>query len=89
EFNPRLAFGSHTESDHVYNTPRAWYMLRTLNPRTYRWDGENADYTPLSDDLPWSMVPEHKITAEDVKDILSSCYQGTPYNPYGKNSEAG
>ena len=24
--NPRDAFGSHDDSDHVYNTPRAWYM---------------------------------------------------------------
>ena len=33
--NPRDAFGSHDDSDHVYNTPRAWYMLRTLNPTTW------------------------------------------------------
>src|SRR5574344_663409 len=26
KFNPRLAFGSHSDSDHVYNTPRAWYI---------------------------------------------------------------
>lgn len=83
-FNPRLAFGSHDDSDHVYNTPRAWYMLRYFNPRTYKWDGENADFTPLSDDLPWSMTPEKKITVEDVKYILSSYYQGTDYNPYLK-----
>mgnify|MGYP004463220323 FL=1 len=25
-FSPRAAFGSHDDSDHVYNTPRAWYM---------------------------------------------------------------
>lgn len=80
--NPRDAFGSHDDADHVYNTPRAWYMLRTLNPRTWVWDGENADYTPLSDDLPWCMVPERKITPEDVKYLLSSHYQGTPYDPY-------
>lgn len=51
-FDPRAAFGSHTDSDHVYNTPRAWYMLRTLNPTTWVWDGPDADYTPASDDLP-------------------------------------
>ena len=32
--NPRDAFGSHDDSDHVYNTPRAWYMLRYFNPHT-------------------------------------------------------
>ena len=82
KFNPRLAFGSHDDSDHTYNTPRAWFMLRYFNPRTYKWDGDDADYTPLSDDLPWSMVPERKITVEEVKYILSSHYQGTPYDPY-------
>lgn len=88
-FNPREAFGSHSDSDHVYNTPRAWYMLRYLNPHTYRWEGENADYTPESDNLPWCLVPERKITVEDVKYILSSHYQGTPYDPYGRDAKAG
>ena len=37
-------------------------MLRTLNPTTWVWDGPDADYTPASDDLPWCMVPEKKIT---------------------------
>ena len=80
--NPRDAFGSHDDADHVYNTPRAWYMLRTLNPHTKKWDGPEADYTPRSDDLPWCMMPERKITPEDVKYLLSSHYQGTPYDPY-------
>lgn len=80
--NPRDAFGTHYDSDHVYNTPRAWYMLRYFNPHTKVWDGPNADFTPLSNDLPWCMVPEKKITPEDVKYALSSHYQGTPYDPY-------
>ncbi len=81
-FNPRNVFGSHSDSDHVYNTPRAWFMGRYFNPTSYRWDGENADFKPESDNIPWSFVPERKITPEDVKYILSSYYQGTPYNPY-------
>ena len=84
KFNPRLAFGSHSDADHIYNTPRAWYMARYFNPNTYNWDGENADFNPQSDNIPWSFVPERKITVEDVKYILSSYYQGTPYNPYSK-----
>ena len=28
------------------------------------------------------MVAEKKITVEDIKYVLSSYYQGTPYNPY-------
>ena len=86
-FNPRLVFGSHSDADHVYNTPRAWFMARFFNPKTYRYEGENADFTPESDDIPWSLVPERKISVEDVKYILSSYYQGTPYNPYsGKDN---
>ena len=82
KLNPRDAFGTHDDSDHDYNTPRAWSMLRFLNPRTHVWDGPNAEYTPISDDIPWCMVPERKITVEDVKYALSLHYQGTPYDPY-------
>ena len=81
-FNPRDAFGSHSDSDHVYNTPRAWYMQRCLNPSDV-WDGPDADFTPESDDIPWSRVPERKVTIEDIKYVLSSHYQGTEYDCYG------
>ena len=87
--NPRDCFGSHSDADHVYNTPRAWYMHRTLSPHAQDWDGEGADYRPDSDDLPWCAKPEKKICVEDVKYILSSYYQGTPYDPYGKGDKAG
>ncbi|MDU6598905.1 C69 family dipeptidase [Finegoldia magna] len=85
--NPRLAYGSHDHSDHTYNTPRAWIMLRYFNPNTLIWDGEDADFTPESDDLPWAMVPERKITVEDMKTILSSHYEGTPYDCYAKHGD--
>ena len=81
-FNPRNIFGSHTDMDHIYNTPRAWFMGRYLAPKTYRWEGENADFTPESDNIPWCVRPERLLAAEDVKYLLSTHYQGTPYNPY-------
>ena len=68
--------------DHVYNTPRAWFMGRYLAPRTWRWEGPDADFTPESDDLPWAIRPERRLAAEDVHYLLSGHYQGTPYNPY-------
>lgn len=80
---PRDIFGSHDDADHVYNTPRAWFMERTLNPNSAVWDDPDADFTPVSDDIPWCMIPEKKITMEDVKYVLSSHYQGTLYDPYG------
>ncbi len=83
-FDVRGALGSRSDADHVYNTPRAWCMERYLNPGTFTWDGENADFTPESDDLPWSLIPERKITVEDVKYVLSAHFQGTVYDPYGK-----
>lgn len=81
--NPRDTFGTHDDADHVYNTPRAWFIGRYFNPKTAVWDGPDANYTPLSDDIPWCMVPEKKVTVEDIKYVLSSHYQGTPYDPYG------
>ncbi len=87
EENPRLMFGSKQDSDHIYNTPRAWFMARFFMPRVYKWDGDGADYTPESNDIPWSFVPSFKVTIEDIKYLLSSYYQGTKYNPYDKNAE--
>lgn len=92
KFNPRDAFGTHDDADHVYNTPRAWFIARFLNPKTYKWDGEDADYKPSSDDIPWCLVPERKITVEDIKYLLSSHYNGTefdPYASYGKKENRG
>ena len=81
-FNPRDVFGSRRDMDHVYNTPRAWFMGRYLTPRSHRWDGTDAEFQPESDDIPWALVPDRKVSVEDVKYLLSGHYQGTPYNPY-------
>ncbi|MCH4160068.1 MAG: C69 family dipeptidase [Bifidobacterium sp.] len=86
-FNPRDAFGSHSDSDHVYNTPRAWYMQRYLNPYDEVWDGPDAVHTPMSDDIPWGRQPERKITIEDIRYVLASHYQGTQYDPYGNQGD--
>ncbi len=83
-FNPRDIFGSHRDMDHIYNTPRAWFMGRTLCPFSHRWDGPEAEFGPESDNIPWALVPDRKIAVEDVKYLLSSHYQGTPYDPYAK-----
>ena len=82
KFNPRDVFGSRTDMDHIYNTPRAWFMGRYLAPYSYKWEGDQAQFTPESDDIPWSFKPDRKVTVEDVKYVLSAYYQGTPYNPY-------
>ena len=59
-FNPRDAFGSHDDSDHVYNIHRAWFMERYLNPHTKKWDADRMPITAVSDDIPWMMVPRRR-----------------------------
>ncbi|OZG56923.1 peptidase C69 [Bifidobacterium myosotis] len=86
-FNPRKVFGTATPKDHIYNTPRAWYMQRHLNPGE-DWDSPAARYTPESDDIPWCRVPEDRVTLEDVDFLLSSHFEGTPYDPYGTTGTA-
>ena len=81
-FNPRTAFGTATTKDHIYNTPRAWYMQRHLNP-SEDWDSPAARYTPASDDIPWCRVPENAVTIEDVDFLMGAHFEGTPYDPYG------
>ncbi len=87
-FNPRDAFGSHSDSDHVYNTPRAWIVQRYFNPTTTCWEGPHAEYTQMSDTIPWSRKPERKITVEDIKYTLSHHFQGTEYDPYRTHSDS-
>ena len=85
-FNPRDAFGSHSDSDHVYNTPRAWDMQRFLNPydggvgRPGRRPQAHLRRHPVG---PSSL--ERKVTIEDIEYVLSSHYQGSRFRtPYGQ-----
>ncbi|MBP5785829.1 MAG: C69 family dipeptidase [Aeriscardovia sp.] len=86
-FNPRDVFGSRSDLDHVYNTPRAWFMQRYLNPYDEDWDNPQALHTPESDDIPWSRSPERKISIEDVHYCMAGHYQSTVYDPYGPKGD--
>lgn len=79
-WNFRHIFGTATEFDQHYNTPRQWYAQRTLNPE--------IDQSPEDLDLPFIRQAEHKISLEDVESILSSHYNGTQFDPLGHGSEA-
>ena len=81
-FNPRDVFGSRRDTDHIYNTPRAWFMGRYLCPFSHSWEGPDAEFNPESDNIPWSLVPDRKVTVEDVKYLLSAHFQGTDFDPY-------
>ena len=86
-FDTRGAFGTATPKDAIYNTPRAWYMQRYLNP-SHDWDGPDARYRPDSQDLPWCREPERKVSVEDVAFLMGSHFEGTPYDPYGTTGTA-
>ena len=81
-FNPRNVFGSRRDSDHIYNTPRAWFMGRYLCPLSHRWEGPDAEFGPESDCIPWALTPDRKVSVEDVKYLLSTHFQGTDFDPY-------
>lgn len=86
-FNPRLAFGSRSDSDHVYNTPRVWALQRYFNPSLDSALGFDTEFSADSDDLDWCLIPERLITMEDVKYAESYHYQGTPFNPYARKEQ--
>ena len=78
-FNFRNIFGLNDLSDEFYNTPRVWYGQKLLNPEIKQ--------EPQSHDMPFIRKASHLIQVEDVKRILGSHYEGTPYDPAGNGTE--
>lgn len=78
-WNFRHIFGTETEFDQHYNTPRQWYAHRILN-------GETND-DPEDFDLPFIVFPSDKITLEDVQKVLGSHYNQTEFDPLGHGSD--
>lgn len=78
--NLRHIFGSAQTKDTRYNNPRAWFGQLYFNPE--------FDTDPIDQDLPFICRTDKKITIEDVKWVLSSHYQNTPYDVYGTGTEA-
>ncbi|WP_125568712.1 C69 family dipeptidase [Companilactobacillus insicii] len=74
-FNFRAIFGTQSEADAYYNTPRTWYGQKLFNPE--------VDQEPTSQDMPLIRKPSKKISIEDVQYFLSSHYNGTKYDPFG------
>lgn len=87
KFNARFAFGSHSDFDHTYNTPRAFITLNYFNPKDFPMDEVNVQKTFECDNLPWNYIPEHKITIEEVKNIMSNVFHGTKYDPYSRHGD--
>ena len=79
-FNPRYAFGSHSDADHVYNTPRAWIIGRYFNPTTYRWDYQGTPYDPYGKHGDSSLRGSFRPIGINRNNFLS-CVQIRPYAP--------
>lgn len=80
-FNFRKIFGSDTQLDRHYNTPRAWYGQRYFDPESVK------DKSPMRNDLPFICHANRKITIEDIKFVLSSHYEDTPYDPFAPGAD--
>ncbi|MEG2739259.1 C69 family dipeptidase [Clostridium sp.] len=78
-WNFRRIFGTSTEKDRHYNTPRVWFGQKFLNPEIKQ--------EPTSSNLPFIFHANRKISVEDVQYILSSHYDETEYDPYGKGTD--
>lgn len=78
-FNFRHIFGTDTEKDHHYNTPRVWFAQRYFNPEDQSQDPESAE-------LPFIRKPSRKLSLEDIQYVLKSHYDETQYDPLGGGS---
>ncbi|WP_225047064.1 C69 family dipeptidase [Lacticaseibacillus kribbianus] len=79
-WNFRHIFGTMNEKDRHYNTPRVWYGHHILNPE--------VPEEPESAELPFIMHTDHKITREDIAQILGSHYNETRFDPFGHGADA-
>lgn len=79
-WNVRHIFGTATDEDRHYNTSRAWYVQKYLNP-------ERAQ-DPEDFNLPFISRAQKLITREDIQFLLGSHYQNTPYDPLGHGADA-
>ncbi len=79
-FNFREIFGTATDQDLHYNTPRVWDGQRLLTP--------SAAQKPESFDLPFVRRADSKIGVEDVARVLSSHFDLTEFDPVGRRGDA-
>ena len=70
----------HRERPHLQHATRLVYAAP---PQSKRGLEAGRPHTPASDDIPWCREPENAVTLEDVDFLMSSHFEGTPYDPYG------
>lgn len=78
-FDFRRIFGTYTQQDQHYNAPRVWFGQRFLTPE--------AVQEPEDLDLPFIRRANRLIGIDDVSYVLSSHYNGTPFDPLGSEGD--
>ena len=78
-FDFRSIFGTYTQQDQHYNTPRVWFGQGFLTPE--------AVQQPEDLDLPFIRRANRLIGVDDVAYLLSSLYNGTAFDPLGSDGD--
>ncbi|WP_429970935.1 C69 family dipeptidase [Fructilactobacillus sp. Tb1] len=79
-FNFRQIFGTQTQADTYYSTPRVWYGQKMFNPEIAQ--------NPESQELPFIRKSSRLLSVFDAQNFLSSHFQETVYDPIGSGTEA-
>lgn len=80
EFNFRKIFGTDTQKDRHYNTPRVWFGQRYFTP--------DVDADPESSDLPFLCHANRLLSVADLQYVLGSHYNETKFDPLGHGDAA-
>lgn len=78
-FDFRRIFGTYTQQDVHYNAPRVWYGQHLFTPEVHQH--------PEDLDLPFIRYANHLIGVDDVAQLLSSHFDGTPFDPLGTDGD--
>lgn len=81
-WNFRRIFGTSTQKDRHYNTPRTWFAQRYLSPQA------SKGQEPEDGDMPFIRKAEFKIAVEDIQYVLKSHFNETKYDPMGNTPES-
>lgn len=76
-FNFRKIFGTQSQSDEHYSTPRVWWGQQ-------QFSGETNE-SPMSEDLDFIKKPNRLLSVDDAKMYLSSHYEKTEYDPLNES----
>ena len=78
-WNSRKIFGTDSEKDRHYNTPRVWFSHKYLN--------KSVDESPVSSELPFIFYADRKLSVDDAQYVLRSHYNETEYDPCTANGD--